>query len=270
MQVARARVAGQRIIGEPIASGLALDETAMWDTNFTRAAAAVMSPPIRSKDHGAALKRALAGGLLQLVGTDHAVFNSSQKAVGRRDFRFIPNGVNGLEERMHVVWQEMVVSGLITPQDYVRITSTAAAQVFNIYPQKGRTAPGSDADVIVLDPRVNHTISAATHHSRIDTNVYEGKAIQGKVTVTISRGRLVWYGGKLNIKPGTGRFIKLPANGPLFEGLQVERKGSVDHVISLFAGATGATPVHRDTSDTEPEGAKPSTDSSSSTDRQEL
>eukprot|EP00879_Flechtneria_rotunda_P026618 GHRR01028394.1.p1 GENE.GHRR01028394.1~~GHRR01028394.1.p1 ORF type:complete len:135 (-),score=35.42 GHRR01028394.1:2336-2740(-) len=97
-----------------------------------------------------------------------------------------------------------------------------------------------------------------------------GKAIQGKVTVTISRGRLVWYGGKLNIKPGTGRFIKLPANGPLFEGLQVERKGSVDHVISLFAGATGATPVHRDTSDTEPEGAKPSTDSSSSTDRQEL
>jgi hypothetical protein len=83
----------------------------MWDANFTTAAAAVMSPPIRSKQHSVALKKALAGGLLQLVATDHAVFNSSQKAVGRRDFRVIPNGVNGLEERMHVVWQEMVVSG---------------------------------------------------------------------------------------------------------------------------------------------------------------
>jgi dihydropyrimidinase len=83
----------------------------MWDANFTKAAAAVMSPPIRSKQHSVALKKALAGGLLQLVATDHAVFNSSQKAVGRGDFRVIPNGVNGLEERMHVVWQEMVMSG---------------------------------------------------------------------------------------------------------------------------------------------------------------
>lgn len=110
-QVARARAAGQRVIGEPVASGLALDETAMWDANFTRAAAAVMSPPIRGAVHRDALKRALAGGLLQLVATDHAVFNSSQKEVGRRDFRAIPNGVNGLEERLHVVWQELVVPG---------------------------------------------------------------------------------------------------------------------------------------------------------------
>jgi dihydropyrimidinase len=110
-QVARARKAGLPIIGEPVASGLALDESAMWDTNFTKAAAAIMSPPIRSKQHGVALKKALAGGLLQLVATDHAVFNSSQKAVGQGDFRVIPNGVNGLEERMHVVWQEMVVPG---------------------------------------------------------------------------------------------------------------------------------------------------------------
>jgi dihydropyrimidinase len=70
-----------------------------------------MSPPIRSAEDGAALRRALAGGALQVVATDHAVFNSTQKAVGRRDFRLIPNGVNGIEERMHVVWEEMVNSG---------------------------------------------------------------------------------------------------------------------------------------------------------------
>lgn len=112
-QVARARQRGQRVIGEPVASGLALDESIMWHPNFTVAAAAVMSPPIRARSHGEALKQALAGGVLQLVATDHAVFNSTQKAVGKGDFRVIPNGVNGLEERLHVVWQEMVVPGVL-------------------------------------------------------------------------------------------------------------------------------------------------------------
>ncbi|WIA28115.1 hypothetical protein OEZ86_010692 [Tetradesmus obliquus] len=245
-EVARARKAGLPIVGEPVASGLALDESAMWDANFTKAAAAVMSPPIRSKQHGVALKKALAGGLLQLVATDHAVFNSSQKAVGRGDFRVIPNGVNGLEERMHVVWQEMVVSGLITPRDFVRITSTAAAQIFNVYPRKGRIAPGSDADVIVLDPRVKHTISAATHHSRIDTNVYEGKQIQGKVTVTISRGRLVWFDSKLNVEPGSGRFIPLPTHGPLFDGIDKAGADTAARLVKAFAAENGATPVVRE------------------------
>eukprot|EP00882_Tetradesmus_deserticola_P008215 GHRQ01008660.1.p1 GENE.GHRQ01008660.1~~GHRQ01008660.1.p1 ORF type:complete len:448 (+),score=139.90 GHRQ01008660.1:97-1344(+) len=244
-EVARARASGQRVIGEPVASGLALDESAMWDANFTRAAAAVMSPPIRGKQHSAALKRALAGGLLQLVATDHAVFNSSQKAVGQRDFRLIPNGVNGLEERMHVVWQELVAPGLITPQDYVRITSTAAARIFNVYPRKGRIAAGSDADVIVLDPSVNHTITAATHHSRIDTNVYEGKEIAGKVTVTISRGRLVWYKGKLDVQPGSGRFITLPTHGLLSDGLGKAGADTAAQLMKAFSADNGATPVVR-------------------------
>lgn len=99
------------MIGEPVASGLALDESCMWDANYTRAAACVMSPPIRGAAHAAALRGALATNTLQLVATDHAVFNSSQKAVGAADFRSIPNGVNGIEERLHVVWQEMVNSG---------------------------------------------------------------------------------------------------------------------------------------------------------------
>lgn len=75
------------------------------------AASYVMSPPLRGPTHRAALQDALTGGVLQLVGTDHAAFNSSQKAMGATDFRKIPNGVNGIEERMHVTWQEMVVSG---------------------------------------------------------------------------------------------------------------------------------------------------------------
>jgi dihydropyrimidinase len=79
-----------------------------------------------------------------------------------------------------------LAAGLIGVTDYVRITSTAAAQVFNLYPRKGRVAAGSDADVIVLDPSVTHTISAATHHSRMDTNVYEGGRPHEEHTVPLS------------------------------------------------------------------------------------
>jgi dihydropyrimidinase len=81
-----------------------------------------------------------------------------------------------------------VNSGLMGPEDFVRVTSTAAAQIFNIYPRKGAVAVGSDADVIVFDPNVEHTISAATHHSKMDTNVYEGKRIKGKVCFQLPSG----------------------------------------------------------------------------------
>jgi len=213
-------------------SGLAIDESKMWDPDFKIAAQYVMSPPIRSAEHRPALKNALASGVLQIVATDHAVFNSTQKAVGRNDFRKIPNGVNGIEERMHVVWDEMVNSGLMSPSEYVRATSTAAAQVFNIYPSKGVILPGSDADIILLDPEAEHTISSATHHSRMDTNVYEGRKIRGKVVTTISRGRVVWENGSLNVEPGTGRFIPMMPFGPLFEGLKVRCPAFLDSMLS--------------------------------------
>lgn len=71
-----------------------------------------------------------------------------------------------------------LLAGLSTPSDFVRMTSTAAAQIFNLYPRKGRVAAGSDADVILFDPRVDHTLGVGSHHSRMDTNVYEGKRVQ--------------------------------------------------------------------------------------------
>ncbi|KAG1677362.1 hypothetical protein FOA52_010741 [Chlamydomonas sp. UWO 241] len=238
-EVAKARKDGQRVIGEPIISGLALNESMMWHPDFKIAAQYVMSPPIRSAEHGAALRKALAQGTLQLVGTDHAVFNSTQKAAGRGDFRKIPNGVNGIEERMHVVWETMVNSGMMTPMDYVRVTSTAAAQIFNMYPRKGRIAAGGDADVIVFDPEEEHVLSASMHHSRMDTNVYEGMKIKGRVVATVSRGRLLWEDGKLHAQPGTGRFIPLPTGGALFHGLDKH------HESEFVPTRYGPTPVDR-------------------------
>ena len=232
-EVAAARARGARVIGETVTSAIALDESRMWDANFTVAAQYVMSPPIRSAASGAAVQAALAGGVLQVLGTDHAVFNSTQKAAGRHDFRVIPNGVNGIEERLHVAWDEMVNSGRMPPTEFVRAVSTAAAQAFHIYPRKGLIAPGSDADVIVFDPQQEHTISAGSHHSRMDTNVYEGRKVRGRVTTTISRGRVVWHEGVLEVQRGSGRQVFLPTGGPLFAGL--DARGAA--VRAVYGGA---------------------------------
>lgn len=224
VEIEAARALGQRVVGEAVTSGLSLDESLMWNPDFHIAAQAVMSPPLRKEKDRQALRHALASNILSLVGTDHAVFNSTQKAAGlppESDFRSIPNGVNGIEERMHIVWHEMVNSGMITQTDFVKITSTEAAQIFNLYPQKGVISPGADADIIIFDPEQEHVISAKRHHSRSDMNVYEGKLVKGKVVVTISGGRVVWKDGIFNVTPGTGRYLHLPPFGPLFEGLDL-------------------------------------------------
>ncbi|WJX64498.1 dihydropyrimidinase [Trifolium repens] len=226
-EIAKARKSGQRVIGEPIASGLALDDSWLWHPDFDTAAKQVpslvslylMSPPIRSKGHDKALQAALATGVLQLVGTDHCAWNSTQKALGIDDFRKIMNGVNGIEERMHLVWDIMVESGQISVTDYVRLTSTECARIFNIYPRKGAILPGSDADIIILNPNSSFEITAKSHHSRSDTNVYEGRKGKGKIEVTISRGRVVWENNELKVAPGTGKYIQMSPYSYLFDGL---------------------------------------------------
>ncbi|XP_057723226.1 dihydropyrimidinase [Arachis stenosperma] len=231
-EIAKARKSGQRVIGEPVVSGLVLDESWLWHPDFKTAASYVMSPPIRSKGHDKALQAALATGVLQLVGTDHCAFNSTQKALGIDDFRKIPNGVNGIEERMHLVWDTMVESGQISVTDYVRVTSTECARIFNIYPRKGAILPGSDADIIILNPNSSFEISTKSHHSRLDTNVYDGKKGKGKVEVTISRGRVVWENNELKDTPGTGRYIPMQPYSYLFDGLD---KKDATYLSSLKA-----------------------------------
>ncbi|XP_073261023.1 dihydropyrimidinase isoform X3 [Populus alba] len=231
-EIAKARKSGQRVIGEPVVSGLALDDSGLWDSDFTTASKYVMSPPIRASGHGKALQDALSNGVLQLVGTDHCVFNSTQKASGIDDFRKIPNGVNGIEERMHLVWDLMVESGQISVTDYVRVTSTECARIFNIYPRKGAIIAGSDADIIILNPKSTFEINARSHHSRTDTNVYEGRRGKGKVEVTIAGGRVVWENNELKVVPGSGKYIEMAPFSYLFSGID---RADASYLSSLNA-----------------------------------
>src|SRR6187402_3380015 len=169
--IARAR--GQRVYGEVLAGHLVIDESVYRDPDFAKAAAHVMSPPFRPKGHQEALWRGLQSGQLHTTATDHCVFCAPQKAAGKNDFTKIPNGCGGVEDRMSVLWHYGVGSGRLTPSEFVRVTSSNAAQIFNLYPRKGAMRVGSDADVVVWDPNGSRTISAKTHHQNVDYNVFE-------------------------------------------------------------------------------------------------
>lgn len=208
--IARARAAGQRVYGEVLAQHLVVDESVYYDTDFTRAAAHVMSPPFRSKHHQAALWAGLASGSLQTTASDHCCFCAPQKAGGRGNFTRIPNGTAGVEDRMSVLWDQGVRQGRLTPEEFVAVTSTNTAKIFNIHPRKGDIAEGGDADIVVWDAEASRTISAATHHQNVDFSVYEGMTVTGLARHTISNGRLIWTDGDLRAVRGAGRYIPRP------------------------------------------------------------
>jgi len=210
--IRRARQKGMRVYGEPLIQFLTLDESEYFNKDWDHAARRVMSPPFRSKDHQDSLWAGLQSGSLQVVATDHAAFSTEQKRAGRDDFRIIPNGSNGLEERLAVLWTEGVETGRLTPNEFVAATSTNIAKILNIYPQKGAIVEGADADIVVWDPKITKTISPANHHSVLDYNVFEGFEVKAQSRYTLSRGEVIWaWGQNSQPQPGRGRFVPRPA-----------------------------------------------------------
>jgi dihydropyrimidinase len=223
--ITRARLEGQRVFGEVLAGHLVVDDSVYRHPDFEYAAAHVMSPPFRPKEHQEALWRGLQSGNLHTTATDHCCFCAPQKAAGRDDFRLIPNGTAGVEDRMSVLWDQGVGTGRLTASEFVAATSANTAKIFNIYPRKGTVAVGSDADLVIWDPEGSRTISAKTHHQNIDFNIFEGMTVKGINTHTLSQGRVVYADGELDMAKGSGRYVDRPAFAPYYAAM--ERRSDV-------------------------------------------
>ncbi len=169
----------------------------------------VCSPPLRSADHQDELWTGLIKDDLQLVATDHCPFDfEGQKDLGKGDFRKVPNGLPGVEDRVDLLHDGGVIGGRLSRERWVEIISTAPAKLFGMFPKKGAIAVGSDADIVIYDPNATRTISAATHHMDVDYSCYEGRSVQGRSDIVLSRGSVIVRDGAFTGRKGHGKFIK--------------------------------------------------------------
>ena len=207
-EVQAARDLGLPAFAETCPQYLLLDYSLYEKPDF-EGAKYVMTPPLRDRENQELLWRGLRGDDLQVISTDHCPFCfKEQKELGRGDFSKIPNGGPGVENRMSLIYHHGVTQGRISLNRFVELTSTAAAKIFGLFPKKGTIAVGSDADIVIFDPNREQTISAATHHMRVDYSAYEGWRVRGVTETVLSRGRVMVENNEFKGKAGAGRFIK--------------------------------------------------------------
>ncbi len=169
----------------------------------------VCSPPLRPKPHQEDLWKGLLQDDLQIVATDHCPFHfKKQKVLGRGDFSKIPNGLPGVEDRFTLIYDGGVGAGRINLNRFVELVATAPAKMFGLYPRKGTIAPGSDADIVIFNPKLERVLSAKTHHMNVDYSCYEGLKVRGLPEVVMQRGKVLVENGKFHGQRGAGQFLK--------------------------------------------------------------
>ncbi|HEY2542267.1 MAG TPA: dihydropyrimidinase [Gaiellaceae bacterium] len=168
----------------------------------------VYSPPVRDKSNWDVLWNAVRTDALSAISTDHCAFLfDGQKTLGKDDFSKIPNGGPGLENRLQMIHEFGVRAGRISLNRMVELLATNPAKLFGLYPRKGTIAVGSDADIVVFDPEKQVTISAKTHHSKSDYNLYEGTTVTGSPEIVLLRGHVLVENDELVASPGVGQFV---------------------------------------------------------------
>lgn len=205
--IAEARQRGQVVFGETCPQYLLLDDSVYDKPNF-EGAAYVMSPPIRPVGHQDALWSALKSGIVHTVATDHCPFHQhNQKTLGLKDFRKIPNGAAGIQNRLALMYTYGVLAGKIDIHQFVELNCTRPAKLFGMYPKKGAIMVGADADIVIWDPKKEGVISAKTHLHKCDRNIFEGYKTIGAPTYVIANGKVQYDNGNLKVERGAGRYI---------------------------------------------------------------
>ncbi|MGA2133055.1 MAG: dihydropyrimidinase [Bryobacteraceae bacterium] len=212
-QVREARDRGLPAFAETCPQYLLLSTDDLARPNF-EGAKYVFTPPLREKHHQPKLWDGLKNDHLQVVSTDHCPFCfADQKALGKDDFTKIPNGGPGIENRLQLIYHYGVNQGRLSLNRFVELVSTTPARLFGLYPRKGELAAGSDADIVIWDPEAEHTISAGSHHMRVDYSMFEGFQVKGNARMVLSRGEVIVDGGQYLGRPGRGEFLKRAARG---------------------------------------------------------
>jgi len=207
-KVSEARDKGIPVFAETCPQYLLLSIEDLDRPNF-EGAKYVFTPPLREKWHQDKLWQGLRNNTLQVVSTDHCPFCfKEQKEMGRDSFAKIPNGGPGVENRLQLIHHHGVNLKRISLNRWVELVSTTPAKMFGLYPRKGTIAIGSDADLVIWDPNKELTISARTHHMRVDYSMFEGFNVKGDAETVLSRGEVIVDKGKWSGKAGRGEFIK--------------------------------------------------------------
>jgi dihydropyrimidinase len=224
--IALAREKGWDVHGETCTQYFFIDYTDLERPDF-EGAKFVYTPPPRDKANQEVLWNAVRTDVLSAISTDHCAFNwNGQKTLGKDDFSKIPNGGPGIENRLQMIHHFGVRQGRITLNRMVELLATNPAKLFGLYPRKGTLAVGSDADVVVFDPEKTVTISASTHHSNVDYNLFEGTQVQGSPDVVLLRGNVLVDGDTLVAKPGIGQFVKRAKFGQELKPAALARAGT--------------------------------------------
>ncbi len=199
---------GQAIFGESSIHHLVLNDDMLDDNNFDTARF-VCSPPLRGAWHNESLWRGIQSGDISFVSSDHMPFKyEGQKTLGKRDFRKIPAGLPGIEQRMLLLYSLGVAAGRFSLSRLVQLTATNPAKIFGLYPQKGTISVGSDADLVIFNPEAKTTLSMTNQHSNVDYNPYEGMEVQGAIERVLLRGKQIVKDGQFLGQSSDGMFLK--------------------------------------------------------------
>ncbi|MBU2663782.1 dihydropyrimidinase [Actinoplanes bogorensis] len=209
-QIAAARDRGLNVFGETCPQYLYLSLEEQLGAPGFEGAKWVCSTPLRSRAEGHQdhMWQSLRTNDIQMVSTDHCPFcMKDQKEMGIGDFSKIPNGIGSVEHRMDLMYQG-VVTGQITRERWVEITSTTPARMFGLYGRKGVIQPGADADIVVYDPQGHTSIGVGrTHHMNMDYSAWEGFEIDGHVDLVMSRGSVIVDSSGYVGRAGHGRYV---------------------------------------------------------------
>jgi len=205
--VSEARARGLAAVAETCPHFLCLDDSVYGGRDAIRY---LMAPPIRDEEMQAGIWARVSRGEIQTVGSDHCGYSLDQRG-SSVDFREVSPGIPGVETTLPLLYTFGVDANRITLGDLARLTSTAPARVFGLYPRKGRIAPGADADLVLFDPAARGPLTDSELHTAAGFSPFSGLELRGRVRTTISRGEVVYDRGRVLGLPSHGRFLdRLP------------------------------------------------------------